>query len=111
MNASIAAAIHDLHTHEGAALRHLIGGMPFQDPGSSWTGVKWELAMVAATLLVVAGVSGRLTDTSFTPAMAFVLTGLVIGPLVIDQVTLAATSATVRTLAEATLAVVLFADA
>jgi sodium/hydrogen antiporter len=73
--------------------------------------VKWELAIVAATLLVVAGVSRRLTDTSFTPAMAFVLTGLVVGPLVIDQVTVAPASATVRTLAEATLAVVLFADA
>ena len=73
--------------------------------------MKWELAIVAATLLVVAGVSRRLTDTSFTPAMAFVLTGLVVGPLVIDQVTVAPASATVRTLAEATLAVVLFADA
>ena len=67
--------------------------------------------MVATTLLVVAGVSRRLTDTSFTPAMAFVLSGLLVGPLVIDEVTLAPTSTTVRTLAEATLAVVLFADA
>ena len=67
--------------------------------------------MIAATLLVVAGVSRRLTDTSFTPAMAFVLSGLLVGPLVIDQVTLAASSTTIRTLAEATLAVVLFADA
>lgn len=73
--------------------------------------MKWELAIVAATLLVVAGVSRRLTDTSFTPAMAFVLIGLLMGPLVIDQVAVAPTSATVRRLAEATLAVVLFADA
>lgn len=73
--------------------------------------MNWELAIVAATLLVVAGVSRRLTDTSFTPAMAFVLSGLLVGPLLIDQVTLASTSATLRTLAEATLAVVLFADA
>ncbi len=43
--------------------------------------------------------------------MAFVLIGLLVGPLIIDEVTLAPTSATVRTLAEATLAVVLFADA
>ena len=43
--------------------------------------------------------------------MAFVLIGLLVGPLVIDGVTLSATSATERTLAEATLAVVLFADA
>jgi NhaP-type Na+/H+ or K+/H+ antiporter len=73
--------------------------------------VKWELAIVAGALLAVAGVSRRLTNTSFTPAMAFVLIGLLVGPLVIDAVTLPPTSATVRTLAEATLAVVLFADA
>lgn len=73
--------------------------------------VKWELAIVAAAVLVVAGVSRRLTDTPFTPAMAFVLIGLLLGPLVVDEVRFAPTSGTVRTLAEATLAVVLFADA
>lgn len=73
--------------------------------------MKWELAIIAAALLLVAGVSRRLTDTPFTPAMAFVLIGLLIGPLIIDGVTLAPASAAVRTLAEATLAVVLFADA
>jgi NhaP-type Na+/H+ or K+/H+ antiporter len=73
--------------------------------------VKWELSIVASTVLAVAGVSRRLTDSSFTPAMAFVLIGLLVGPLVVDQVALAPTSATLRTLAEATLGVVLFADA
>ena len=73
--------------------------------------MKWELAIVAAALLVVAGVSRRLTDTSVTPAMAFVAIGLLVGPLVIDEVTAAPTSSGVRALAEATLAVVLFADA
>ena len=73
--------------------------------------MKWELSIIAAALLAVAGVSRRLTGTSFTPAMAFVGLGLLVGPLVIDEVTVAPTSATVRTLAEATLAVVLFADA
>jgi sodium/hydrogen antiporter len=73
--------------------------------------VKWELALIAAALLLVAGASRRLIGTSFTPAMAFVLIGLLVGPLIVDEVTLAPTSATVRTLAEATLAVVLFADA
>jgi sodium/hydrogen antiporter len=73
--------------------------------------VKWELAIVAGALLVVAGVSRRLTDTSFTPAMAFVLIGLLVGPLVVDEVAPATAGANVRTLAEATLAVVLFADA
>jgi len=73
--------------------------------------VNWELATVGAALLLVAGVSRRLTNTPFTPAMAFVLIGLLVGPLVFGEVTLAPASATVRTLAEATLAVVLFADA
>jgi sodium/hydrogen antiporter len=73
--------------------------------------MKWEIPILAASLLVVAGVSRRLTGTKFTPAMAFVLIGLVTGPLLIDQVTTDPATATVRTLAEATLAVVLFADA
>ena len=73
--------------------------------------MKWDLPIVAAALLAVAGVSRRLTDTPFTPAMAFVLIGLLVGPFVLDEVTVSSTSATVRTLAEATLAVVLFADA
>ena len=73
--------------------------------------MKWELAIVAAAVLAVAGVSRRLADTPFTPAMAFVLIGLLMGPLVIDGVTSAPRSGPVRTLAEATLAVVLFADA
>ncbi|HEX3723692.1 MAG TPA: cation:proton antiporter [Nitrolancea sp.] len=73
--------------------------------------MKWELAIVSASLLGVAGVSRRLDRTSFTTAMAFVLIGLLVGPLVADGVTLSAASATLRSVAEATLAVVLFADA
>ena len=73
--------------------------------------MKWDLPIIAGALLAVAGVSRRLTDTPFTPAMAFVLIGLLVGPFVLDEVTVSPTSATVRTLAEATLAVVLFADA
>ncbi|HUA45227.1 MAG TPA: cation:proton antiporter [Solirubrobacteraceae bacterium] len=73
--------------------------------------MKWELAIVAASLLATAGVSRRLTDTSVTPAMVFVLIGLIVGPLLADEVAPAPSSATVRALAEATLAVVLFADA
>ncbi|HEY1514772.1 MAG TPA: cation:proton antiporter [Solirubrobacteraceae bacterium] len=71
----------------------------------------WELATVAGAVLLVAGVSQRLVDTPFTPAMAFTLLGLLVGPLVIGEVTVAPSGANVRTLAEATLAVVLFADA
>jgi sodium/hydrogen antiporter len=73
--------------------------------------MKWELAIIAATVLAVAGVSRRLTGTSVTPAMMFVLIGVLVGPLAIDEVTAVPTGAGVRTLAEATLAVVLFADA
>jgi sodium/hydrogen antiporter len=73
--------------------------------------VTWQLPIIAGALLVVAGVSRRLTDTPVTPAMAFVAIGLLVGPLVADQVTSAPAGSTVRSLAEATLAVVLFADA
>jgi NhaP-type Na+/H+ or K+/H+ antiporter len=73
--------------------------------------MKWELAIIAAAVLAVAGVSRRLTGTAVTPAMVFVIVGVLVGPLVIDEVTAAPTGEGVRTLAEATLAVVLFADA
>jgi NhaP-type Na+/H+ or K+/H+ antiporter len=73
--------------------------------------MKWELAIIAATVLAVAAVSRRLTGTPVTPAMVFVVVGVLVGPLVFDEVTAAPTGEGVRTLAEATLAVVLFADA
>jgi NhaP-type Na+/H+ or K+/H+ antiporter len=73
--------------------------------------MKWELAIIAAAVLAVAGVSRRLTGTAVTAAMVFVIVGVLVGPLVIDEVTAAPTGEGVRTLAEATLAVVLFADA
>ena len=73
--------------------------------------MKWELAIVAATVLAVAAVSRRLSGTSVTTAMVFVAVGVLVGPLVIDEVTSAPTGEGVKTLAEATLAVVLFADA
>jgi NhaP-type Na+/H+ or K+/H+ antiporter len=71
----------------------------------------WDLPIIAAAVLAVAAVSRRLTDTSVTPAMAFVLIGVLVGPLVLDDVTVDPTATSVRTLAEATLAIVLFADA
>jgi sodium/hydrogen antiporter len=73
--------------------------------------MKWELAIVAATVLAVAAVSRRLTGTPVTTAMVFVVVGVLVGPLVIDEVTAAPAGESVRVLAEATLAVVLFADA
>ena len=71
----------------------------------------WSLAIVALTVLGVAAISQRLSGTPVTPAMAFVAVGLLVGPEVLDEVGLDSTSSTVRALAEATLALVLFCDA
>lgn len=73
--------------------------------------MSWQLPIVAGAVLAVAGVSARLTGTPITPAMVFVAIGLLVGQLLIGGVTASPTSSTVRTLAEATLAIVLFADA
>ena len=53
---------------------------------------------------------GLLTGTPVTPAIVFVLVGVLVGPLVFDDVTAAPAGEGVRTLADATLAVVLFAE-
>jgi NhaP-type Na+/H+ or K+/H+ antiporter len=71
----------------------------------------WALALVALALLGVAAVSRRLAGTPITPAILFVAFGLVVGPEVLDGIDLSSSGATVRTLAEATLALVLFSDA
>ena len=71
----------------------------------------WALAIVALTLLGVAAVSRRLTGTPVTPAIVFVAVGLLVGPEVLGGIDLESSSATVRALAEATLALVLFCDA
>jgi NhaP-type Na+/H+ or K+/H+ antiporter len=73
--------------------------------------VDWQLAIVAGAVLAVAAVSRALTGTPVTAAMVFVLIGVLVGPLGLDGIKLSSSSHTVRTLAEATLAVVLFADA
>jgi sodium/hydrogen antiporter len=73
--------------------------------------VKWALAIVALALLAVAAVSRRLSGTAVTPALLFVTIGLLVGPQVLDGLDLSSKSSTVRALAEATLALVLFADA
>jgi sodium/hydrogen antiporter len=71
----------------------------------------WPVALVALALIGVAGVSRRLSGTPVTPAMVFVAFGLLLGPRVLDRIDVASTSSAVRTLAEATLALVLFSDA
>jgi len=73
--------------------------------------MEWALAIVALTLLGVAAVSRRLSGTPITPAIVFVAVGLLVGPEVLGEVDLDSSSATVRALAEATLALVLFCDA
>jgi NhaP-type Na+/H+ or K+/H+ antiporter len=73
--------------------------------------MEWSLAIVALALLGVAAVSRRLLGSPITPAMVFVAVGLLVGPKVLDGIDLESTGGAVRTLAEATLALVLFCDA
>jgi NhaP-type Na+/H+ or K+/H+ antiporter len=73
--------------------------------------VSWTLATVALAVLVVAAVSRRLSGGPVTPAMIFVALGLLAGPRVLGELDVSPAGAGVRTLAEATLALVLFADA
>lgn len=73
--------------------------------------MEWALALVALALVGVAAVSGRLSGTPITPAILFVAFGLLVGPKALDGIDLSSSSATVRALAETTLALVLFSDA
>ena len=73
--------------------------------------MEWALALVALALLGVAAVSRGLAGTPVTPAILFVAFGLLVGPKVLDGIDLSSSSATVRVLAETTLALVLFSDA
>ena len=73
--------------------------------------MQWSVAIVALALLGVAAISRRLSGTPITPAMVFVAVGLLVGPDALGGIDFESSSATVRTLAEATLALVLFCDA
>src|SRR3954454_15762549 len=73
--------------------------------------MEWSLAVVALTLLAVAAVSRRLSGTAVTPAMVFVAVGLLLGPKALGALDPHSTGPAVRTVAEATLALVLFSDA
>ena len=73
--------------------------------------MEWSLAIVALAVLAVASVSGRIAGSSLTPAILFVAIGVIVGPRVLGDVDLSSTGSTVRALAEATLALVLFSDA
>ena len=71
----------------------------------------WQLALVALVLLGFAAVSARLEGTPITAAMVFTAAGLVLGVEALGLVDPDADGLAVKTLAEATLAVVLFSDA
>ena len=71
----------------------------------------WSLAIIAALVLGYAGLSRRLERTVFTAPMLFVAAGLLVGTEVLGWLDLGIESSAVRVLAEATLTLVLFADA
>ena len=71
----------------------------------------WQLAVIALVLLGFAAVSARIEGTWITAPMVFTAAGLVFGVEALGLVDPSATGVGVKTLAEATLAVVLFSDA
>ena len=73
--------------------------------------MEWTLALMALVLLGVAAFSRLLSGTPVTPAMVFVAFGLLVGPELLGGIDVSSSGATVRALAETTLALVLFSDA
>jgi NhaP-type Na+/H+ or K+/H+ antiporter len=73
--------------------------------------VHWALALVALTLLAFAAISGRLEGTPITAAMVFTAAGLLAGSEALGLIEFPPAGETVKLLAEASLALVLFADA
>jgi sodium/hydrogen antiporter len=73
--------------------------------------VHWAVAVVALALLAFAAISGRIAGTSITAAMIFTAVGLLVGSEALRLIDVPPAGETVKLLAEATLALVLFADA
>jgi len=73
--------------------------------------MKWDLAVIALSVLAVIAVSRRLSGTPVTAQMVFLAVGVIVGSQVLGAVETPATGGPVRALAEATLTLVLFADA
>jgi len=71
----------------------------------------WALVVVTLTLLGFAAISGRIAGTPITGAMVFTTVGLIFGSEALGLIEIPAAGETVKLLAEATLALVLFADA
>ena len=73
--------------------------------------MEWTLAAVAAVVLGYAAFSRRPDGTVVTPAIIFVGAGVVLGSDALGLIEVAPTGHVVKALAEATLGLVLFADA
>ena len=73
--------------------------------------MEWALAVIAFALIAFGVVSRRVDGTPITPAIIFVGVGLLVGTQALDLLDTSPTGEAVRVLAEATLTVVLFADA
>jgi len=73
--------------------------------------VAWALATLAVTLLAFAAISGRIEGTPITAPMVFTAVGLLVGADALGLVDPAADGEAVKLLAEATLTLVLFAEA
>jgi NhaP-type Na+/H+ or K+/H+ antiporter len=73
--------------------------------------MSWALPTVALIVLAYAAVSGRLAGTPVTAPMVFTAAGLVVGVDALGIVDLHTNGETVKLLAEATLAILLFGDA
>jgi NhaP-type Na+/H+ or K+/H+ antiporter len=73
--------------------------------------MEWTLAVIAIVLIAFGVISRRIDGTPVTPAMIFVGVGLLIGPQALALLDTSPTGEWLKILAEATLTVVLFADA
>jgi NhaP-type Na+/H+ or K+/H+ antiporter len=73
--------------------------------------VDWAIPTIALAVLGFAAVSRRLEGTPITAPLVFTAVGLIVGSKTFGLVDLEPAGETVKVLAEATLAVVLFADA
>ena len=71
----------------------------------------WQLAVLALVLLGFAAISARIEGTPVTAPMVFTAAGLLVGVEALGVVDPSVSGPGVRTLAEATLTVVLFSDA
>ena len=70
-----------------------------------------DLAILALFILVYSAIAGRVERTWVSGPIVFAIFGLLIGPVGLDLLSFKADGETIRTLAELTLALVLFTDA